>query len=108
MSIQEIHNGKASNPARKGTTDLYCTCVLSMTADSPTTPVPQEEEIEACRWLRMDDLLAQPLYSAPGSVFRQSLECAFQLAKAAKAGLKQTHPKNPFGQGTSSLLIARL
>ena len=64
MTIQENHHVRG--PGREGSTDLFCVCLLTPTLSQDghvPEPVAQEDEIAACQWMDVEQVLQQPLYT---------------------------------------------
>jgi hypothetical protein len=72
-----------------------CVCVLDSTAhgeDEAPTPVPQEHEIAACRWMPADELFSLPFYRRR-SVYSDLLRHGLSSAEAAlRFGADSTAP----------------
>ncbi|GBG29758.1 Nucleoside diphosphate-linked moiety X motif 6 [Hondaea fermentalgiana] len=105
-SIQEIHHvGQRAGPAREGTTDLYCICVLEA-EDETQTLVPQEEEIAACQWVPVDTLLNSRYYSREGTVFATMFRAAAKVASGNASGLESEHLQFGLAPGSNTVYAA--
>mmetsp|Transcript_15572 Transcript_15572/g.30140 ORF Transcript_15572/g.30140 Transcript_15572/m.30140 type:complete len:300 (+) Transcript_15572:179-1078(+) len=107
-SIQEVHStGARAGPAREGSTDLYCICVLQA-QDENQTLVPQEEEIAACQWVPLDSFLGSRYYSRPETVFGAMFRSAAKVAKGEAQGLQADHLQFGLAPGSNTVYAADL
>lgn len=107
-TIQEIHHSaKYGGPAREGTTDLYCICILRA-VDENQELVPQESEIAECRWVPLDEFLNLRYYNVQGTVYYKMFRTAAQVALAHSQGLEQEHLRFGFNDTKNRLYSSRL
>ncbi|KAK3262545.1 hypothetical protein CYMTET_28607 [Cymbomonas tetramitiformis] len=75
-TLRESHTGNFS------TTDMYFICCLRLSSEyngSTPDPVPQEQEIAACRWLPLDEFLGSKYYKR--GLYGRMLQIAANEAK---------------------------
>jgi len=103
-SIQENHHVRG--PGREGTTDLFCLCYLRPRI-SGALPAKQEEEIAACAWMPLEEVLALPFFQK--GALKEMAAIGQQVAMeeeegGGQSGFQRKEIEMTFRNGTCSLL----
>lgn len=106
-TIQEIHHtAKYGGPAREGTTDLYCICILKA-KDETQALIPQETEIAECAWVPLEEFLNSRYYRAEGTVYHKMFRVAAETALGHSDGFESESLRFGFSEATQQVYSTR-
>ncbi len=104
-TIQEAHHPPSSGPAREGTTDLYCICILRILNENQKI-VKCDDEIADAQWMPLDKVLNLPFYAKEDTIFHRSFRVAADVALGKLGGLSVESLNLGFRNAKSSLYTA--